>query len=161
LAGIYEQNLYLCGQFPVLVIHLLFVVLNIPNKMHQQSPLLLLAVLAIVLPASTAPTSCKVNGKKYDVNTVLTKDIAIIGGGSAGTYSAIRLRDSGKSVVVIEGTDRLGGHTQTYIEPNTGAPLDYGVQVWHNFPEVTNYFNRLNVAYTVAGFEGLPGVTAE
>lgn len=143
------------------VIYPLLVVLNISNRMHQKSPLLLLAVLATVLPASTAPTSCSVNGKKYDVDTVLTKDIAIIGGGSGGTYSAIRLRDLGKSVVVIEGTDRLGGHTQTYIEPTTGAPIDYGVQVFHNFSEVTNYFNRLNVAYDVLNFDGPPGVINE
>jgi NADPH-dependent 2,4-dienoyl-CoA reductase/sulfur reductase-like enzyme len=105
----------------------------------------LVVLLAVVRSASAAPASCSVNGRKYDIDTVITKDIAIIGGGSAGTYSAIRLRDLGKSIVVIEGTDRLGGHARTYIEPNTATPIDY--------------FQRLNVPYDVLGLEGVPGVT--
>jgi heterodisulfide reductase subunit A-like polyferredoxin len=33
---------------------------------------------------------------------VLECDVAIMGGGAAGTYAAFRLRDEGKKVVVIE-----------------------------------------------------------
>jgi hypothetical protein len=34
---------------------------------------------------------------------VITKDVAILGGGASGTYAAVRLReDYGKSVVLIE-----------------------------------------------------------
>jgi hypothetical protein len=121
----------------------------------------LITVLANVLQISASPTSCNVNGNKYKVDSVITRDITIIGGGSAGTYSAIRLYDSGKSIVVIEASDRLGGHTQTFIEPNTGVPIDYGVQVFHNIPEVRDYFNRLSVSYSTLGFEAIPGVTDE
>jgi len=45
---------------------------------------------------------------------IIERDVAIIGGGSAGTYSAVRLKDMGKSVVVIEKDVVLGGHTDTY-----------------------------------------------
>ena len=47
---------------------------------------------------------------------IIERDIAVIGGGSAGTYSAVRLKDMGKSVVVIEKDVVLGGHTDTYSE---------------------------------------------
>lgn len=121
----------------------------------------LVAILAAVCPASSAPTSCTVNGRKYNVDTIISKDVAIIGGGSAGTYSAIRLGDLGKSVVVIEGTGRLGGHTQTYVDPTTGVAIDYGVQVFHNYTVVTDYFNRLDVSYSILDTAGVPGVTTE
>jgi heterodisulfide reductase subunit A-like polyferredoxin len=47
---------------------------------------------------------------------IIERDVAIIGGGSAGTYSAVRLKDMGKSVVVIEKDVILGGQTDTYSE---------------------------------------------
>ncbi|CZR62537.1 related to amine oxidase, flavin-containing superfamily [Phialocephala subalpina] len=106
---------------------------------------------------SAAPTWCEVNGHKYNVDQVITKDVSIIGGGSSGTYSAIHLRDAGKSVAVIEQLDRLGGHCQTYIDPATGFPIDYGVEIFHHFDFVTNYFARLNVSLTTSG--SVPGVT--
>ena len=38
----------------------------------------------------------------------ISRDVVIIGGGATGTYAAVRLQqDMGKSVVVIEQTDRL------------------------------------------------------
>jgi predicted NAD/FAD-binding protein len=87
-----------------------------------------------------------VNGKRFNVDTVISRDFTIVGGGSAGTYAAIRLQDLGYSVTVIEQTERLGGHTQTYVDPATGETIDYGVRAWHKFPEVNNYFARLNVS---------------
>lgn len=55
-------------------------------------------------------------------------DVLVIGGGSAGTYGAIRLHDAGKSVVVVEATGKLGGHAQTYVGDN-GVVVNVGVQV--------------------------------
>lgn len=80
----------------------------------------------------------------------ITVNVCIVGGGSTGTYSAVRLsQDLGKTVVVVEKTDRLGGHTETYIDPITGFPVDYGVQAFHNLSVVTNYFARFNVSLIV------------
>jgi heterodisulfide reductase subunit A-like polyferredoxin len=39
----------------------------------------------------------------------ISRDVVIIGGGSAGTYSAIRLQQMGLSVALIEKENRLGG----------------------------------------------------
>ena len=44
--------------------------------------------------------------------TVIERDVCVIGGGSGGTYSAVALKDAGKSVVVLERKQRLGGHTE-------------------------------------------------
>ncbi|KAK2467487.1 hypothetical protein APHAL10511_000342 [Amanita phalloides] len=76
---------------------------------------------------------------------VIYRDVCIIGGGSAGTYTAVRLSDLGQSVVVVEKKNVLGGHTNTYVDPTTKATWDYGVEIWHDLTLVTNYFDRLNV----------------
>lgn len=77
---------------------------------------------------------------------IITRDVVIIGGGSSGTYAAIRLReDLGKSVIVVEQKDKLGGHTETYTDPSTGEHIDIGVVVWHDQPLVKDYFARLGV----------------
>ena len=85
--------------------------------------------------------------------TVITRDVVIVGGGSGGTYSAIRLQQAGKSVVVIEKEAVLGGHTNTFIDPITHAPIDYGVQFFENIPLVNNYFSYLgfNTSLVKAG----------
>jgi hypothetical protein len=75
--------------------------------------------------------------------TTIDRDVCIIGGGSAGTYTAVRLGDFGKSVVVLEKKDRLGGHAETIVDPATGIPVDIGVVVFENNPLVTDYFGRL------------------
>ena len=81
----------------------------------------------------------------YNTNDIVTRNIAIIGGGSSGTYAAIKIRDSGQTVTVIESQAQLGGHTQTYTVPGTGFTIDYGVQLFWNTSVVTDFFARLNV----------------
>jgi hypothetical protein len=104
------------------------------------------------LPAPVADT----DAADYAASSIITRDVCVIGGGSTGTYSAIRLRDLGKSVVVVETDDRLGGHTHTYTDPGTGAKVDIGVVVWHDLDIVKNYFARFNVPLTKANFDA-PG----
>ena len=77
--------------------------------------------------------------------TVIECDVCIIGGGSAGTYAAVRLGDLGKSVMLVERSARLGGHAQTFIDPATGVPIDIGVIDLENTPLVTAYLNRFGV----------------
>ena len=48
-------------------------------------------------------------------------------------------------MLVVEKSGRLGGNTETYIDPVTGVPLDFGVQIFHKFNEVYDYFSRLNI----------------
>ncbi|KAF6814771.1 flavin-containing superfamily Amine oxidase [Colletotrichum musicola] len=73
-------------------------------------------------------------------------DVAIIGGGSAGIHAAIRLRDAGASVVVVEKKHQIGGHAETYINPQTGVPANVGVVIFENRDVVSSYFDRLNVS---------------
>ena len=63
----------------------------------------------------------------------------------AGTYTAIRLRDFSKSVVVVESKDRLGGPAETYKDPKTGTTLDLGVVVFGHLDEVKDFFARFDV----------------
>jgi flavin-dependent amine oxidoreductase len=93
-------------------------------------------------------------------DSVITRDVAIIGGGASGTYSAIRLRDLGKSVIVVEADDRLGGHTHTYTDPATGGTVDLGVLVWHDLDIVRDFLARFDVPVAKASFES-PGMVTK
>lgn len=75
----------------------------------------------------------------------ITRDVCVIGGGASGTYTAIRLQDSGKSVVVVEKRHQLGGHTETYKDPETGTTLNVGVMVFGHVEEVKKYFARFDI----------------
>ncbi|KAK7699867.1 hypothetical protein SLS64_011297 [Diaporthe eres] len=79
-------------------------------------------------------------------NAAIDTDIAIIGGGGSGAYAAVRLReDFGKNIVVVEKQNRLGGHTQTYHDPTTKKPFDYGVEVFTNLTASRDFFGRFNI----------------
>ncbi|OJJ06292.1 hypothetical protein ASPVEDRAFT_140072 [Aspergillus versicolor CBS 583.65] len=86
------------------------------------------------------------------LENIITRDVCVIGGGASGTYAAIRLRELGQSVALIEKEDHLGGHTRTYHDPETGTPIDYGVWVYENNTEATNFFAHFNVSLTVQDF---------
>ncbi|EGP89663.1 unnamed protein product [Zymoseptoria tritici ST99CH_1A5] len=78
--------------------------------------------------------------------TVITRDVAIIGGGSAGTYTATRLRQMGFSVALIEKEKELGGHADTYRSPkNQSQFVDYGAQIFTNETVVHDYFGHYNI----------------
>ncbi|KAE8449544.1 hypothetical protein EG329_008153 [Mollisiaceae sp. DMI_Dod_QoI] len=97
---------------------------------------------------------------------IITRDICIIGGGATGAYAAVRLReDFNKSVVVVEKTRRLGGHTETFFDPVTGLPVvsltfselvfvygfrDYGVEAWIDNPTVRAFTSRFNISLVAA-----------
>ncbi|RAK81548.1 FAD-dependent oxidoreductase [Aspergillus fijiensis CBS 313.89] len=78
----------------------------------------------------------------------ITRDVVIVGGGSTGTYAAIRLKDLGKSFVVVERSHRLGGHAETFY-PADHTPINYGVEGLFNTSVTRAYLHRLNVTYEV------------
>ena len=82
---------------------------------------------------------------QFSPEDVITRDVCIVGGGSSGTFTAIRLRDFNKSVVLVEAKNRLGGHAETYKDPVTGITLDIGVIVFGHLKEVENYFARFEI----------------
>lgn len=88
------------------------------------------------------------NPASYASEDVLYRDVAVIGGGSSGTYGAIKLLDLGVSVALVERAAVLGGHQNTYIEPATGTAIDYGVQSYWNISVVRDFFARFNIPIT-------------
>ncbi|KAI0154977.1 FAD/NAD(P)-binding domain-containing protein [Xylariaceae sp. FL1272] len=92
-----------------------------------------------------SPTS-NTRASSYTQLDVLERDVAIIGGGSSGTYSAVRLRDHGKSVIVIEKKGFLGGHAETWKDSTTNRTIDGGVVVFTPTKTVEDYFARFNVS---------------
>ncbi|WYZ36245.1 hypothetical protein EsH8_XI_000128 [Colletotrichum jinshuiense] len=99
--------------------------------------------LSAVLPVATCADQFSSNS--YAAKDVITRDVAVIGGGNSGTYAAIRLTDLGQSVVVVEKQAQLGGHVDTYTDPTTGTKIDFGVQTWFNYTVVRDFFARFDV----------------
>ena len=92
--------------------------------------------------------------------TTLNVDVCVIGGGAAGTYAAIKSKDLNKTVVVVEQQDRLGGHTNTYVDPGSNTSIEIGVQEWEDTPIVREWFARFKIPLYPYNFTA-PGVTSE
>ncbi|KAL8717330.1 MAG: hypothetical protein Q9225_005422 [Loekoesia sp. 1 TL-2023] len=111
---------------------------------------MLMAIIPFLLVVShfgqtAARPSPLVDTAAHKSSLTISRDVCIIGGGASGTYTAIGLRDKGKSVAVIEAQSVLGGHTNTYTDPATSAKVDYGVVVYGNTSTVTSFFRRFNI----------------
>lgn len=134
--------------------------------------------LAKLFPFAFAAVADAVLG----ANAAIDTDIAIIGGGGSGAYAAVRLReDFGKDIVVVEKQNRLvrgfvfkpflagdhvansfqGGHTQTYHDPTTNKPFDYGVNVFTNLTASMDFFGRFNIPVQSPVFRQGPTLYAD
>ncbi|KAF2472504.1 amine oxidase, flavin-containing superfamily [Lindgomyces ingoldianus] len=130
--------------------------------MHCCQATIISVFLAWLLPTSAfADNSLTLDPTYFKPADVITRDVAIIGGGSSGIYSAISLKDKGKSIIVVEKKGRIGGHTETYIDSTTGTPIDIGVQTWQNISLVRNYFARLNIPVIKFGSDADPNSPAQ
>ncbi|KAF2488458.1 FAD/NAD(P)-binding domain-containing protein [Lophium mytilinum] len=74
-----------------------------------------------------------------------TTDVCIIGGGASGTYAAVRLKDMGKTVTVIEAKSTLGGHTETWTDPASGQTVELGVETWHVTNASMRFVDRFGI----------------
>jgi hypothetical protein len=104
------------------------------------------AVVTLPLAISTPNPPDKMDASYYKPEEVINVDVVIIGGGGMGAYSAIQLKDQGKKIVVVESKARLGGHTETYMDIETGIPIDMGVKLYHDEPLVHQWFTRFNLS---------------
>ncbi|KAI4639029.1 hypothetical protein J4E93_009519 [Alternaria ventricosa] len=111
-------------------------------------------LLASLLTSPAISTTPKHHPSSFHPSAIITRDVAIIGGGSSGTHAAITLKDANKSVIVVEIKNRLGGHTETYTDPATGLAQDYGVLVYHNESTVLDYFARFDIPLAPPQFAG-------
>jgi hypothetical protein len=100
--------------------------------------------IAVCSPGSTHG-EYNLNPSHYGPDCIVDVDVAVIGGGSVGTYAAIQLKDQGKKVLLIEKKDRLGGHTETYTDPESGIPIDMGVKLYYDDPIVYDWYARFNL----------------
>jgi hypothetical protein len=104
-------------------------------------------IILAALLLSCQSTSALADGSVSNQLHVLNTEVAIIGGGAAGTYAAVRLReDFNTSIVLIEPKTHLGGHVSTYNVPETNTTLEYGVQSYVRNTAAINFFARFNIS---------------
>ena len=92
----------------------------------------------------------------YDPQDVISTDVAVVGGGSAGVYTAVRLQDYNKSIVIIEKNDYLGGHAETYIDSQSKFPINLGVVVFPQTQITKDYFARFDIPLVPYGESSTP-----
>jgi heterodisulfide reductase subunit A-like polyferredoxin len=59
-------------------------------------------IVASLVGLAASHSHSSINIANYKQEDIITRDVCIIGGGSTGTYSAVRLGDFNKSVIVVE-----------------------------------------------------------
>jgi len=77
---------------------------------------------------------------------VIKTDALIIGGGLAGLTCAIGLCKSGLKTIVLESSDSLGGRARSWIDPQTGDPIDIGPHIF--LSEYPNMLKLLKILGT-------------
>jgi len=104
-------------------------------------------LLSLILFSSVAlKAHAEIDERRFTPSNIITRDVAIIGGGASGTYAAVRLReDLNTSIVVIESANRLGGHVQTYNIPGTNTTIEYGVQSYISYGPALGFFQRFGI----------------
>ncbi|KAF2100139.1 hypothetical protein NA57DRAFT_37580 [Rhizodiscina lignyota] len=106
-------------------------------------------ICLLTLAATVTSTIASINEAEFAPEDIITKDVAIIGGGASGTYAAVRLReDLNTNIVVIEEKDRLGGHVNTYVDPISNISIDYGVEAYLRYGDTAAFFTRFHVPIT-------------
>ncbi|KAK3986130.1 hypothetical protein QBC44DRAFT_297699 [Cladorrhinum sp. PSN332] len=88
----------------------------------------------------------KIDRSDFAPADTIERDVAVIGGGAAGSYAAVRIREYyRKSVVIVEKEGNLGGHVSTYQDPETGKTHDYGVAMYFPYEDALDFFTWMNV----------------
>lgn len=81
-----------------------------PQCLPHMSFLRFLKAAAVANAAIMATASAKnIDETRFSPADII-KDVIILGGGASGSYAAVRLKDSGKTVVLVEQKDHLASH---------------------------------------------------
>ncbi|HTP97373.1 MAG TPA: NAD(P)/FAD-dependent oxidoreductase [Burkholderiales bacterium] len=67
----------------------------------------------------------------------MTIDALIIGAGAAGLAAAAELARAGRSVLMLEARDRIGGRVWTLTDSALGVPVELGAEFIHGRPRAT------------------------
>ena len=74
-------------------------------------------------------------------------DVLVVGAGAAGLAAADELVRGGRSVLVVEARDRIGGRCYTRRIPGVPAPVELGAEFIHGRPQATiALLKKANVA---------------
>ncbi|KAJ5358372.1 uncharacterized protein N7496_010785 [Penicillium cataractarum] len=105
-------------------------------------------LVVVALCMTLISSAFAINEHEFAPKDVIIRDVCILGGGATGTYAAISLKDKGRSILVVEREEVLGGHAKTFYLDDEHY-VDYGVEGVFNNKLTRDYFNRLNVKYKV------------
>ena len=73
-------------------------------------------------------------------------DTIIIGAGAAGLMAARELKRAGKSVLILESSDRVGGRIMTVYDAGAGLPAELGAEFLHgDAPETTRLLDEAHL----------------
>jgi monoamine oxidase len=73
-------------------------------------------------------------------------DVLVIGAGAAGLAAAAELTRAGRSVLIVEARDRIGGRCYTRRLPGIPAPVELGAEFIHGRPAATiSLLRRANI----------------
>ena len=61
-------------------------------------------------------------------------DVIVVGAGAAGLTAAAELAETGKSVLILEARDRIGGRMFTLHDPRVHFPIELGAEFIHGRP---------------------------
>lgn len=61
----------------------------------------------LLLSLLTSTWAHTIDETKFKPEDIIVRDVAIVGGGASGTYAAVRLKDQGKTIALIERDDHL------------------------------------------------------
>jgi monoamine oxidase len=78
----------------------------------------------------SCPGTCN-RGDRLARGTAHAADVLVLGAGAAGLGAAARLVQAGRSVLVLEARDRIGGRVFTRNDPDLHFPLELGAEFIH------------------------------
>jgi monoamine oxidase len=64
-------------------------------------------------------------------------DVLVVGAGAAGLAAAAELTRAGRSVLIVEARDRIGGRCYTRALPGVAVPVELGAEFIHGRPQAT------------------------